>query len=693
MKLNPLFLTFFLFIFSKAYASNILPSGGQVLYGEADIANLKKTLFITSNTQKNVITWDDFSVGSENFVFFDQNSYLNLVKGNKASIIEGSVSSLYNKGFFLVNPNGITLTKTGNISANKVVLSTSKISEDTVDNFIATGDFNVVPKGMGKISLSGKIQASKLVIDGGQVIISDIENFTTTLIEDDNPNYLGKDKANNLAIYSSTNRIDVGGRASLDLESTYNLSKDKGLVDHTGQTAISSKDDFLALNDNLNGNFFLTNSLDLGELYAPICSDSFTGSLDGTFNTITYKLNANGSSPYVGLFSKLENANISNLRIDNATITLAPPSKDTFIGGLSGSMIGTKLTNIEVNNLKLGLPSNNDKKLTIGAVAGICSNNNITTSFKNVSSGFSASSQTKILNSNNIVAGTLIGELNDEIELSDSVFGKVNYKDSINSVEQLSQLLTIGQNNSKTTIDNGFKDDNKNYILFKDNYSLKDFYTPFYVQNDISLTFDENNSNKLTYSDFVDNPYFKTEDYVKVQKDYSGFIYATGNYKHSYSNMENGTQFYFIKDDEASGNTTHEISIVEKILPSPFDPNEEIDKDFLIESDKTIQNEIKNPQSSINQNNNLTYDMMNYQYLSMLENKNISSLKEELLEDKKPNFDIKEYKSLLSIFTNFKLTQGLFSKTLLASLDLDDPYLDNGKILAKDDTNQSETKS
>lgn len=693
MKLNPLFLTFFLFIFSKAYASNILPSGGQVLYGEADIANLKKTLFITSNTQKNVITWDDFSVGSENFVFFDQNSYLNLVKGNKASIIEGSVSSLYNKGFFLVNPNGITLTKTGNISANKVVLSTSKISEDTVDNFIATGDFNVVPKGMGKISLSGKIQASKLVIDGGQVIISDIENFTTTLIEDDNPIYLGKDKANNLAIYSSTNRIDVGGRASLDLESTYNLSKDKGLVDHTGQTAISSKDDFLALNDNLNGNFFLTNSLDLGELYAPICSDSFTGSLDGTFNTITYKLNANGSSPYVGLFSKLENANISNLRIDNATITLAPPSKDTFIGGLSGSMIGTKLTNIEVNNLKLGLPSNNDKKLTIGAVAGICSNNNITTSFKNVSSGFSASSQTKILNSNNIVAGTLIGELNDEIELSGSVFGKVNYKDSINSVEQLSQLLTIGQNNSKTTIDNGFKDDNKNYILFKDNYSLKDFYTPFYVQNDISLTFDENNSNKLTYSDFVDNPYFKTEDYVKVQKDYSGFIYATGNYKHSYSNMENGTQFYFIKDDEASGNTTHEISIVEKILPSPFDPNEEIDKDFLIESDKTIQNEIKNPQSSINQNNNLTYDMMNYQYLSMLENKNISSLKEELLEDKKPNFDIKEYKSLLSIFTNFKLTQGLFSKTLLASLDLDDPYLDNGKILAKDDTNQSETKS
>src|SRR5574344_143535 len=693
MKLNPLFLTFFLFIFSKAYASNILPSGGQVLYGEADIANLKKTLFITSNTQKNVITWDDFSVGSENFVFFDQNSYLNLVKGNKASIIEGSVSSLYNKGFFLVNPNGITLTKTGNITANNVVLSTSKISEDTVDNFIATGDFNVVPKGMGKISLSGKIQASKLVIDGGQVIISDIENFTTTLIEDDNPNYLGKDKANNLAIYSSTNRIDVGGRASLDLESTYNLSKDKGLVDHTGQTAISSKDDFLALNDNLNGNFFLTNSLDLGELYAPICSDSFTGNLDGTFNTITYKLNANGSSPYVGLFSKLENANISNLRIDNATITLAPPSKDTFIGGLSGSMIGTKLTNIEVNNLKLGLPSNNDKKLTIGAVAGICSNNNITTSFKNVSSGFSASSQTKILNSNNIVAGTLIGELNDEIELSDSVFGKVNYKDSINSVEQLSQLLTIGQNNSKTTIDNGFKDDNKNYILFKDNYSLKDFYTPFYVQNDISLTFDENNSNKLTYSDFVDNPYFKTEDYVKVQKDYSGFIYATGNYKHSYSNMENGTQFYFIKDDEASGNTTHEISIVEKILPSPFDPNEEIDKDFLIESDKTIQNEIKNPQSSINQNNNLTYDMMNYQYLSMLENKNISSLKEELLEDKKPNFDIKEYKSLLSIFTNFKLTQGLFSKTLLASLDLDDPYLDNGKILAKDDTNQSETKS
>lgn len=714
MKLKPLLTTLFVFILSKAYASNILPTGGQVLFGNADLYNNKKNMYITSTTAKNVITWDDFSVGSENAVVFDKNSYLNLVKGNKASIIEGNIHCIDNKDFFLVNPNGITLTKTGNIAANKVVLSTSKVSEDTVDNFITTGDFNVVPKGMGKISLSGKIQATNLIIDGGQVIIGDIENLTSSVKNDDEHVYLGKGKKDNLKIHSSTNRIDVGGNASLDLENTYNLSKDRGLVDHTGQTAIGTKDEFLALNDNLNGNFFFTNDIDLGELSSPVCN-SFTGSIDGTFNTITYKLTSKGDTPYVGLFSKLENSNISNLRIDGASISIDTPSKDIFVGGLCGSMIGTELSNVEVNNLKLALPSINENRITIGAIAGVTSNNNnnIKTSFKNVSGGFAASTQTKILNNNNIVAGTLIGELNDEIGLSDSVFGKINFKDSINSVEQLSAILSIGQNNSKTVIENDFKQDNKEYILFNDSYSLKNFYTPFYLQSDISMTFNENNSNKLTYSDFVDNPYFKTEDYVTIQKDYSGFIYESGTYNHSYSNKDGGTAFYFIKDDTPSETVTHKITIADKELPSPFDPDVEIDKDFTIDEDisindplidndflikaqETVTDEIKEPQGSLDSNEDLSFDNNDkYQYIIQLENKNddISHLKGKLSEDKTISYSLKEYKSMLSIFTNFNLTQGLFSKQLLASLNLDEKDLEKEKVLAKDQTNQTNMNS
>ena len=116
-------------VVSTAYAQNILPTGGNILHGDAmiSVSNNQQNMAIISSSNNNVITWDDFSVGVNNKVVFDNNNYLNIVKGSKESVIAGSVISGSTGSFYLVNPNGINVTNTGRIEARNIGLSTSKI--------------------------------------------------------------------------------------------------------------------------------------------------------------------------------------------------------------------------------------------------------------------------------------------------------------------------------------------------------------------------------------------------------------------------------------------------------------------------------------------------------------------------------------------------------------------------------------
>ena len=153
-------------LLGTAYASDVLPSGAKNIAGDAMIMNRDKTQVIISNSERNVISWEDFSVGSENRVIFDNHQYLNLVHGSKASVIDGYIgfSGTGNSAFYLVNPNGITLGRNSEIHAAKVVLSTSKISEKAVNDFIDSGELNLANKGMGKIRLIGKISTGNLKV-------------------------------------------------------------------------------------------------------------------------------------------------------------------------------------------------------------------------------------------------------------------------------------------------------------------------------------------------------------------------------------------------------------------------------------------------------------------------------------------------------------------------------------------------
>src|SRR5579859_6593334 len=111
------------------------PTGGQVVAGQANIATKNSnSLLITQASQSAIINWQQFNIGSGQYVQFLQPSsssvVLNRVVGGNASSILGNLSA--NGQVFLVNPNGIFFGKGASLDVQGIVASTLDI---------ANGDF------------------------------------------------------------------------------------------------------------------------------------------------------------------------------------------------------------------------------------------------------------------------------------------------------------------------------------------------------------------------------------------------------------------------------------------------------------------------------------------------------------------------------------------------------------------------
>jgi filamentous hemagglutinin family protein len=104
-----------------------LPTGGAVASGKADIGTPQAgTLTINQASQRAVINWNAFSVGQGGTVSYQQpnaaSATLNRVAGDTASTIAGRIQS--NGQVFLVNPNGILITRTGTVDTAGFTAST-----------------------------------------------------------------------------------------------------------------------------------------------------------------------------------------------------------------------------------------------------------------------------------------------------------------------------------------------------------------------------------------------------------------------------------------------------------------------------------------------------------------------------------------------------------------------------------------
>jgi len=109
-----------------------LPTGGEVAAGQATISQPTATsLQINQATQKAVLNWQSFSIGSTEAVNFSQPSAsaiaLNRVLGNNPSEIFGRLSA--NGQVFLVNPSGVLFGRSASVDVGSLVATTLSISD------------------------------------------------------------------------------------------------------------------------------------------------------------------------------------------------------------------------------------------------------------------------------------------------------------------------------------------------------------------------------------------------------------------------------------------------------------------------------------------------------------------------------------------------------------------------------------
>jgi len=184
----------------RTQASDSLPTGGQVETGAATIdMPAPGSMQINQTSDRAVIGWDGFSIGSGNQVLFNvpdaSSATLNRVNGAATSTIAGQMRS--NGHLYLINPNGILITPTGSVKSNAFIGSSLDItnadflsgktrfrgngsSGDVINQGeITTPDGGAVVLMGGHVENSGTIEANE-----GAVGLASGEDITVDLTGD-----------------------------------------------------------------------------------------------------------------------------------------------------------------------------------------------------------------------------------------------------------------------------------------------------------------------------------------------------------------------------------------------------------------------------------------------------------------------------------------------------------------------------
>ncbi|AJC86732.1 two-partner secretion domain-containing protein [Campylobacter sp. RM16704] len=192
-------------LFSSTFA---LPSGGKFTHGTTGTININgNTMNINGHKVSSVIQWGGgFSINQGESVNFNgsNKNYLNIAHGTSKSTIAGLLNANGNN-VFLINPNGVIITKTGTINANRFVASTSSLNNADYTTFKNltyenAHTFSPVfkPNKLGNVVNMGNIKADKVLLIGNKVDIQGGKlgnaNSTTHLVG--NNVYIDADSAN-----------------------------------------------------------------------------------------------------------------------------------------------------------------------------------------------------------------------------------------------------------------------------------------------------------------------------------------------------------------------------------------------------------------------------------------------------------------------------------------------------------------
>ncbi|WP_205687170.1 two-partner secretion domain-containing protein, partial [Chromohalobacter israelensis] len=193
-----------LFLLPALAMASELPSGGEVVDGEANLERQGDNLTIKQNSQRAAIEWDDYSIGEGSTVRYDQPgadaAALNRVTGDQVSEIRGALEA--NGRVFLVNPNGIHFSPSARVDVGALVASTLDISTEDFMN----GDYRFSGDSANAVVNQGNITTA----EGGTVAMIAAEIVNTGTIE--------TPQGNTLIGAGSTVTLDLGGPVQIEVE-------------------------------------------------------------------------------------------------------------------------------------------------------------------------------------------------------------------------------------------------------------------------------------------------------------------------------------------------------------------------------------------------------------------------------------------------------------------------------------------
>lgn len=147
---------------------NQLPTGGQVVAGQAAIAQSGNAMTVNQGSNRAVINWNTFNIGSGAQVNFVQSSAsavaLNRVTGSDPSSIYGALHA--NGQVYLVNPNGVLFARGAQVNVGGLVASTMSIANS---EFMAGKNAFARNGSIGGVVNAGTIDAKYVALLGPQV--------------------------------------------------------------------------------------------------------------------------------------------------------------------------------------------------------------------------------------------------------------------------------------------------------------------------------------------------------------------------------------------------------------------------------------------------------------------------------------------------------------------------------------------
>ena len=337
---------------------NLTSSGVNVAVDAGD----SRVTNVAGEQRNNVVDWQDFSVAKDETVRFagSDKNYLNVVTGENTSRIDGRLEG--GKDVYIVNPNGVIFGNSSSVDVGSLYVSSRPISEVDLNNIAANNAANVdmsplantsvLSSEAGAVVNMGTVQADSVFVEGGNIILADVDRIQNADGNAVNNNVTIKNIGTNPSISLGRSVTTVIEAAETERDSLIAATGTGYAYTGTANKIVSIKNESELENVNsagLNRSYLLVDDIALTGVHTPIGGDTpFTGQFDGQFHKIS---NINVALPSSGgLFGHTAgNASIKNVGVQGGSITAV------FAGGIAGWAENTTFENVFNNGTAVNI--------------------------------------------------------------------------------------------------------------------------------------------------------------------------------------------------------------------------------------------------------------------------------------------------------------------------------------------------